>query len=121
MTNTRSLLSASSVTGNKVKNSSGDTFGTVHDIMLDCSTGKIAYIVMSAGGFLGIGEKLFAVPISALAIDRDNKCFRTQLSKETFEKAEGFDKDQWPDMANQSWEEKNHSRFGAQPYWKTAA
>ncbi len=121
MTNTRSLLSASTVIGNSVKNSSDDTLGTVDDIMLDCSTGNIAYVVMSAGGFLGIGEKLFAVPISALTIDYDNKCFRTQLSKETFENAEGFDKDHWPNMANPSWEEKTHSTFGAQPYWQATA
>jgi uncharacterized protein YrrD len=121
MKNSKSLLSASSVTGNKIKNTSDDTLGTVDEIMLDCSTGKIAYVVMSAGGFLGIGEKLFALPMSALTIDLDNKCFRTGLSKEIFEKADGFDKDQWPDMANPSWKEKNHSSFGAHPYLPESA
>jgi sporulation protein YlmC with PRC-barrel domain len=54
---TASLISASKVTGTDVYNTDGEHLGVVHDIMLDKRSGKIAYALMSFGGFLGIGER----------------------------------------------------------------
>jgi len=114
----RKPMSATTLTGDDIKNEKDETLGSVEDIMIDCSTGRVAYVVMSAGGFLGLGEKFFALPISVLNLDSENKCFRTDIDKEAFKNAEGFDKNDWPDMASPDWEEINHKKFNAKPYWQ---
>lgn len=114
----RRPMSASSITGDEIKNRQDETLGSVHDIMIDCGTGRVAYIVMTSGGFLGMGGKLFAVPMSALQLDTECKCLRMDASKETFDAADGFDKDNWPDMADPKLEQAAHTRYGARPYWE---
>ncbi len=78
-------------------------------------SGQVAYAVLSLGGFLGMGEKLFAVPWSALTLDTDNKRFVLNVDKDRLESAPGFDKDTWPNMADPSWEQ------GIQAYYGTAS
>src|SRR5262245_21126308 len=69
------LMSASTLEGDKVINRQGEDLGEIDEIMIDVPRGRVAYAVMSAGGFLGVGSRLFAVPWSALTLDTDNKCF----------------------------------------------
>ncbi len=114
----RCPMSASSLNKDEIKNHQDETLGSVHDIMLDCDSGRVAYVVMSSGGFLGLGNKLFAIPMTSLSLDRDEKCFRLDARKETFEKAEGFDQNNWPNMTDPNWETKTHKHFGTQPYWE---
>ena len=71
--------------------------------MLDMRSGKVAYAVLSFGGVFTIGEKLFAVPWSALKLDTVNKRFVLDVDKDRFENAPGFNSDSWPNMADQSW------------------
>src|SRR5450755_2386602 len=99
----RRVLAASTLTGDSVQNSSGEDLGKVDEIMIDIASGNVAYAVLSFGGILGMGNKLFAVPWSALKVDEDEKCFILDVNKETLEGAPGFDKDQWPDMADNAW------------------
>ena len=86
--------------------------------MIDVPTGRVAYGVLSVGGFLNLGDKLFAIPWSALLLDTANHCFRLDVFKERLEKAEGFDKDAWPTMADRRWAENNHVYYDADPYWR---
>jgi len=111
------VMAADTLQGDKVKNDAGEDLGEITDIMVDVPTGRVAYAVMSVGGFLGIGDKLFAIPWSALQLDPENKCFRMKIAKERFEQAPGFDKDHWPTMADQRWAEDVHSFYNARPYW----
>lgn len=111
------IMSSSTLEGNEVRNRRGDKLGAVEEIMLDVSTGRIAYAVLAAGGFLGIGDKLFAIPWQALTLDTDNECFILDVDKERLENAPGFDKDHWPAMADQRWASDLHTYYGAQPYW----
>ena len=97
------FMLASTLEGNPVINLEGEKLGTIEAIMLDVPLGRIAYAVLSSGGFLGIGDKLFAVPWNALALDTENKCFLLDVSKEDLEKAPGFDKDHWPSATDGSW------------------
>ncbi len=80
--------------------------------MLDMQSGQVSYAVLSFGGFLGILDKLFAVPWSALKLDTVNKCFTLNVEKERLESAPGFDKDNWPNMADSSWQDTIHSYYG---------
>src|SRR5579872_5459713 len=99
----RRVLSASTLAGDKVRNSQGEDLGNVDEIMIDIPSGRVAYAVLSFGGVLGMGDKLFAVPWNALTVDEDEKCFILDVDKRTLESAPGFDKDNWPDMADTTW------------------
>lgn len=113
----RNVLSASSLMDEDVKNAQGGDLGKIEDFMIDLNEGKIAYAVLSFGGFLDMGDKLFAIPWSALTIDADDHAFILNIDKETLENAPGFDKDHWPDMADRRWGEQTHSYYGHKPYW----
>ena len=112
------VMAASTLEGDDVVNVAGEKLGTIDEIMLDVPTGRIAYAVLSSGGFLGIGDKLFAIPWRALTLDTDNHCFVLDVSKERLEQAPGFDKDNWPSMADETWAVNVHSYYGTTPYWE---
>lgn len=111
------LMTAGTLTGDKVVNRQDETLGSIDEIMLDVTLGRIAYAVMAAGGFMGLGEKLFAIPWNALTLDTDRKCFVLDASRETFRNAPGFDKDHWPDEADAAWHQAVHEHYGSRPYW----
>ncbi|HTS32035.1 MAG TPA: PRC-barrel domain-containing protein [Bryobacteraceae bacterium] len=114
----RRVLSASTLEGDKVENQAGEDVGKIDEIMIDIPSGKVAYAVLSFGGVLGMGGKLFAVPWSALTVDQDNKCFILDVDKQTLETAPGFDKNHWPDMADRTWGSQIYRHYGAEPYWE---
>jgi len=97
------LLSASTITGDEVFNMQDEELGTIQDVMLDITEGSIRYAVLSSGGFLGMGDRLFAVPWRALTLDRENHRFLLDVDVERLKKAPGFDKDEWPNMADPTW------------------
>src|SRR5262245_7886365 len=112
------VMAASTLTGNDVVNPQGENLGDIKAIMLDVPSGRIAYAVLSFGGFLGAGDKLFAVPWSALTLDTDNKCFLLGVDKELLKDAPGFDKDHWPSMGDTQWATSGNRYYGADPYWE---
>jgi hypothetical protein len=83
--------------------------------MLDMHNGRVCYAVLSFGGFLGMGKKLFAVPWSALTLDTKNKRFVLNVEKDRLKQAPGFDKDKWPNMVDQAWAKEIHSYYGTTP------
>ena len=112
------VMDAATLTGDSVVNDAGDDLGKIEAIMLDVAAGRIAYAVLSFGGFLGMGNKLFAIPWSALTLDTDQKCFVLSVAKERLENAPGFDKDHWPAMADTTWATELHSYYETTPYWE---
>ena len=96
------FLSASTIKGDKVVNTAGEDLGKIEELMIDLQDGRIAYAVLSFGGFLGMGNKLFAIPWNALTLRVHEHAFLLDIPKETLEKAEGFDKDNWP-ATNREW------------------
>jgi sporulation protein YlmC with PRC-barrel domain len=114
----RRVVRATKLAGVPVRNSADESLGKIHEIMLDTKTGRIAYIVLSCGGLLGIGDKLFAVPWSVLRLDQDEKEFILDIDRITLENAPGFDKDDWPDMANPGFAETIHRHYGKPAYWR---
>jgi sporulation protein YlmC with PRC-barrel domain len=116
-TKTRRVVSAGSMTGDSVRNLSGDDLGNVQEIMLDVNEGSIAYAVISFGGFLGMGDKLFAVPWKALTLVQEEEHFLLDVDKQVLEDAPGFDKDDWPDFSDPSWGQGIHDHYGTTPYW----
>ena len=112
----RSVLSASTLSGDSVRNAAGEDLGKIDDIMIDIPSGRVAYAVLSFGGFLGMGDKLFAVPWGALKVDEDEKCFILNVDRQTIENAPGFDKDNWPDMGDQAWGNELSAYYKVTPY-----
>ncbi|MEZ5361933.1 MAG: PRC-barrel domain-containing protein [Bryobacterales bacterium] len=112
-------LSATTINGDKVVNPKGEDLGKIEDLMVDLGSGRVSYAVLSFGGFLGIGDKLFALPWPSLQLDSDNQRFILDISKERLEKAPGFDKDHWPNMADRTWGAEVHEYYGHKPYWAT--
>lgn len=111
------VLSASSISSDRVKNPAGEDLGTIEDLMVDLNSGRIAYAVLSFGGWLGMGSKLFAIPWDSLTVDTADKSILLNVSKETLRNAPGFDPDNWPDMTDPSWGANVYSHYGVTPYW----
>ena len=89
-------LTASSVIGDKIENKVGEHLGKIKDIMIDVRDGNVQYVVIEFGGFLGIGEKYFAVPFTELELKASKEEFILNRDKSFLEKAPGFDRDHWP-------------------------
>ena len=113
----RRVMSAGTLSGDEVYNAQEEHIGKIDEIMLDVVTGRIAYVVLSAGGFLGIGDKLFAIPWQAFHIDEPNHRFILDVPKATLENAPGFDKDNWPDMSSEDFGTKIYGHYGYAFKW----
>ena len=114
---TPNILSTSTLSGNTVRNPEGKDLGDVKDFMIDLDTGNITYAVVSFGGFLGLGDKLFAVPFEALRVDTEQECFVWDIDKETLENAPGFDKDNWPRTHDRDFINRIYTHYGYEPYY----
>jgi sporulation protein YlmC with PRC-barrel domain len=112
------IMAADTLEDERVCNVEGEHLGNVDHIMLDVPSGRIAYAVLSFGGFLGMGDKLFAVPWQSLVLDIEKKCFILNVSKERLKSAPGFDKDNWPTFADQQWARDIHTFYDSSPYWE---
>jgi sporulation protein YlmC with PRC-barrel domain len=106
------LMGADTLLGNDVYNGAGENLGSIKEFMIDMPSGRIAYAVLSFGGFLGMGDRLFAVPWQALKLDTANKRFSLNVSKDKLKSAPGFDKDHWPSMADPTWATDVHTFYG---------
>ena len=117
MTNFRRTLGATSLVHDRVVNLSGEDLGAIEELMIDVTTGRVAYAVLAYGGFMGIGNKLFALPWSALTVDEGKKRFVVNATKEALERMPGFDKDHWPDLNDLEYATGVYRQWGATPYW----
>jgi sporulation protein YlmC with PRC-barrel domain len=99
---------ASKLIGLNVRNKEGEKLGTVNDLVLNIETGKIAYVALSVGGVLGVGDKLFAVPYNQMAFDhgKDEQFFVLDMAKERLDAAPGFNQSDWPKFADPNWTDK---------------
>ncbi len=114
----RKVVHATDLVGMRVRNTSGENLGVVEDIMIDITGGCVAYAVLSFGGFLGLGDKLFAIPWPALRLDPHEGFFILNVERELLKRAPGFNKRNWPDMTDLEWGERIFSHYGYPPYWK---
>jgi sporulation protein YlmC with PRC-barrel domain len=117
-------LSASTISSTPVRNLAGEDLGKIEELMIDLATGRVAYAVLSFGGFLGLGNKLFAIPWDGLSIntdlseDNDDRVILLNIDKEMLEFAPGFDKEHWPDTGEHAWLTDVYEYYGYDPYWR---
>lgn len=110
------ILSSSTLTGQSVHNMNNENIGEIKDLMIDPNNGEIVYAVLSFGGFMGIGKKLFAIPMEALQFSdiEHNDTIRLDVNKEKLENAPSFDKDNWPMTADDQFMDSVYSHYGFQ-------
>ena len=106
------LLSTSSLRNTSVVNTVGEDLGSIQDLMIDPISGTVQYAVLDFGGFLGIGDKLFAVPLQSFTIDRTNERFVLDVTKERLDNAPGFDKSNWPSTPDPQFVETVYDFYG---------
>src|SRR5215510_3795639 len=112
------LIKGSTFIGGNVENPQGQNLGEVKDVVIDRASGRIVYAVVSFGGFLGMGEKLFAVPWGAFSQPKaDKDTFVLDVDRERLKNAPGFDAHNWPQMASREWVTSLYSYYNVPPYW----
>jgi hypothetical protein len=114
---TGNLIASDKVQGTNVYNPAGDNLGSIHDVMIDKRSGKIAYAIMSFGGFLGIGNQYHPLPWSVLKYNTSVGGYVVHLDKQQLEGAPAYPADQEPAWGDRSYESKIHDYYGVGPYW----
>ena len=111
------LISAGRVQGTNVYNVAGESLGEINDVMIDKRSGKIAYAVMSFGGFLGIGERYHPLPWGSLKYDTSQGGYVVGVTKAQLEKAPTVARNETPDFGDRAYESRLHDYDGVPPYW----
>ena len=100
-------LTATSIMNDHVVNARGDELGKINDLMINLVTGKIEYAVLDFGSFLGMGGKLFAIPLEELTVKTSEHAFILNRDKTYLKSSPGFNKDHWPDTNDQYYKDVN--------------
>jgi PRC-barrel domain len=114
---TARLIASDKVEGTAVRRSSGDKIGTIERVMIDKRSGKVAYAVMSFGGFLGIGDEYRALPWSVLRYNENLDAYELNLTDEQLRGAPMPGHGWETGMVDRSWERNIHDYYRASPYW----
>jgi sporulation protein YlmC with PRC-barrel domain len=101
----------SKIIGTDVRNPKGEKIGDVKDIVLD-DKGTVVYAIVSTGGFLGMSDRLHAVPWKALQTNASGKDFFVlDIDKARLATTPGFDSKSWPDFADERWNRENRKHY----------
>jgi PRC-barrel domain len=92
---TEFLIGSDKVEGTNVYRSNGEKIGQIERLMIDKVTGKVAYAVMSFGGFLGIGDEHYPVPWPSLTYDTRLGGYRTAITEQQLRGAPKYRGDEW--------------------------
>ena len=112
------LISSNDVQGTEVYGAGNKNVGEIDHLIIDKLSGRVAYAVMSFGGFLGLGHSHYPIPWSALTFDKSLGGFRTNITEQQLRDAPQFSDDSWEDR---DWETKTHQHYRAPAYWETRA
>ncbi|MCD6039058.1 MAG: PRC-barrel domain protein [Gammaproteobacteria bacterium] len=108
-----SVVKSSEVIGVSVESPQNENLGKIEELILDKLKGEVRYAVLSFGGFAErlIEGKLFALPWKELHYNNKRKCFNIRVPKDKLKNAPGFDKNNWPDIADQTWNDQLHNYY----------
>lgn len=96
-------MRASQLIGKEVRNAQGDKLGKIDDLIVDADSQRVYYAVLSSGGLLGVGDKLFTIPVNHFKAGDKQDHFVLNIDKERLKKAPGFDSNKRPDLGKDSW------------------
>lgn len=103
-------MRASDLIGMDVHNLQGRDLGEINDLMVDVNNQRVRYAILAFGGFMGLGEKLFAYPVGVLRTSGDRLLL--DVPQERLERAPGFDRNLWPDWIDTSYRDEVDRYFG---------
>lgn len=86
----------SQLIGKDVRNAKNEDLGDIQDLIIDLDTGRVQYAVLSFGGVLGMGDKLFAYPLKAFRSAADKDGLVLNVDQAQLKAAQGFEKNRWP-------------------------
>lgn len=109
------LFSYQNFKGTSIKNNDGDTLGNVHDLVLNLQDGRIAYVLLASGGFLGIGEKYLPVPYEALYYNPEKEAYQMDMEKDKLKEAPQIDIANWPERPDRQYIERVYAYYGYRP------
>jgi sporulation protein YlmC with PRC-barrel domain len=109
------LVNASSLVGSTVRDSAGREIGEIKELMVDTASRQVTYAVLASGGFLGVGQTLFAVPFESLTVSQGKNAIVLNARGEVLPAAPGFQGDRWPNMGDPSFQER------VRAYWQDAS
>jgi PRC-barrel domain protein len=112
-------VKATKVRGLNLKTMGGEGAGEIEEVVFDPALARVAYVVLSTGGFLGLGEKHFALPWQALAFtpEGDDIQCRLGIPESKLEKAPEFKGDDWKRMSDRVWLKEIYTYYGYPIYW----
>ena len=110
-------VKSTGIVGTRVLTLKFEDAGKVEEVAIDVHTGRIAYLVISFGGVLGIGEKLYAVPWKSVQYHRDLNAYLLNVTPEQIEHAPGFERETWPPLSDPAWNQRIHDYYNVPPYW----
>jgi uncharacterized protein YrrD len=105
--------------GRDVENRQGDNLGEIADLAIDLSNGRIAYATLEYGGWLGLGEKLAAIPWQSLKADPAERQFTLDVTTDQLKTLPSFAREEWPQTLDREWLSNVYARYGEKPYWET--
>ena len=114
---TQSLIASDKVEGTPVRRSDGEKVGTVERVMIEKRSGKVAYAVMSFGGFMGLGEEYYTLPWGTLRYNTDLDAYELNLTEEQLRGAPKRSAEGHDPTYERDWEEHVHRYYNATPYW----
>jgi PRC-barrel domain len=114
---TARLIASDKVEGTAVRNSSGDKVGTIERAMIDKRTGKVAYAVMSFGGFLGMGQDYVSLPWHLLRYNESLDAYEVNVTEDQLRGAPAVARGWETGTVNRDWERNIHNYYGVDPYW----
>ena len=110
----RMLISSEDVHDTDVYGVGNEAIGKIDHLLIEKVNGRVAYAVMSFGGFLGLAHSHYPVPWSALKYDTSLGGYRTGITEAQLQNAPEFSDDSWTDRG---WETQTHQHYQAAPYW----
>jgi hypothetical protein len=115
---TNSLISSDKVEGTAVYDRRGEKLGSIHSVMIDKISGKLAYAVMSFGGFLGMGDSYHPLPWHVLTYDTRQGGYVVDLDRNKLEGAPTYTTSETPDWSDRRWGQRVYDYYGTRPYWE---
>jgi sporulation protein YlmC with PRC-barrel domain len=108
------LISSESVEGTIVYDPNGTKIGEIGHLMIEKKSGSVRYVVMSFGGFVGLGHSHYPLPWNAIKYDSGREGYVTNVTENQLRDAPEFSDESW---ADRDWEARWHRHFQAPPYW----
>ena len=114
------LIAAKQVQGTTVYNVAREKLGSVEDVMIDKSSGRIAYAILSFGGFLGIGDRYYPLPWEKLRYDTEMNGYVVDIDRDVLEGAPSYTDEATAEWNDDAWARGVYAYYGAHPFWDIA-